>query len=136
MFVSVSNVCSCFLHSYFFVPCVFLSLIFVINSHSAPVVSHVDRVNAAMSSGFSLTFSGTEFGSLNETPSLFIAGLVCMTTRWVSTSSMLCLSPANVDPTHTFAPHIHSIVSLLSGTLTGYFSFDGSLKLIVCLYKT
>ena len=90
----------------------------------APTVSFVDSVNAGMTTGWSVTVSGVNFGaSLDTTPTSRLGLSDCGTTSWASATSVVCfLTQGDADaPTGTI-----TAVSV-AGTRTSTFSYDGAL---------
>jgi hypothetical protein len=88
----------------------------------APTVSFVDSFNAGMTTGWSVTVSGLNFGaSLDTTPTSRLGLSDCGTTSWASQTSVVCHLTRGDGVEHTGTITAVSVV----GTRTSTFSYDG-----------
>ena len=88
----------------------------------APTVSFVDSFNAGMTTGWSVTVSGMNFGaSLDTTPTSRLGLSDCGTTSWASQTSVVCFLTRGDGVEHTGTITAVSVV----GTRTSTFSYDG-----------
>jgi hypothetical protein len=89
-------------------------------TYDVPVQSFVNRFNMPTTNGLSLTVTGTNFASIDATPTLTVGKTMCGTTSWTSSSSMICKasygSAKEVD--------INAVLQTLEGTGRALFSFD------------
>ena len=88
----------------------------------APTVSFVDSFNACMTTGWSVTVSGVNFGaSLDTTPTSRLGLSDCGTTLWASQTSVVCFLTRGDGVEHTSTITAVSVV----GTRTSTFSYNG-----------
>ncbi len=89
---------------------------------SAPVVSFVAETNAIVTAGWSVTVSGVDFGYADATTTSGLGLSSCPTAAWVSSSSVACYLARGQGP----LAEALATVSLIVGTQTSVFSYDGS----------
>jgi hypothetical protein len=90
------------------------------NRTSAPVVSFVSEANAGVTTGWSVTVSGLDFGFEDVTLAAGMGLSSCPTSAWVSTSSVACFAAAGQG----LLKEALATVSTVVGTLTAVFSYD------------
>ena len=88
---------------------------------AAPVVSFVAEANSAVTSGYSVTVSGLNFGVDTTTPTSTIGLSSCATASWASTSSVVCMLSMGEGVKHE---HLMTVAGVV-GTRTATFSYDG-----------
>lgn len=87
------------------------------------MVSFVERANAGMTAGWSLTVTGLSFGaSLDSTPTSALGESSCGTAVWASGTSVLCAVADGDGSRHFAAATVYGVVE----TRTATFSYDGS----------
>ena len=91
-------------------------------SRTAPVVSFVGEYNAATTTGWSVTVSGIDFGSLDTTPTARLGVSNCLTASWASTTSVTCFTTPGEGVENDAAMTVAGVV----GTCTKTFSYDGA----------
>ena len=90
-------------------------------SDTAPVVSFVAEANVAVTSGWSVTVSGVDFGFADATLTFGLGLSSCLTSTWVSATSAACLAALGSGP----LAEVLATVSTIVGTQTSVFSYDG-----------
>ncbi len=88
---------------------------------AAPVVSFVSESNAASTTGWSVTVSGIDFGSLDATPTTRLGVSDCLTAAWASSTSAVCFTTPGEGVEKDAAMTVAGVV----GTRTKTFSYDG-----------
>ena len=85
-------------------------------------MSFTNAANAADTVGWSVTVSGVSFGTVDATPSSRFGLSSCVTSAWVSATSVACL------PNGGQGPAFGSVLTAVgvAGTRTRRFSYDGS----------
>lgn len=102
-------------------------------SCDAPAISYSPSVNEPTTSGASVTLSGTNFGYMNLTPTTRIGKSLCLTTAWMSVTTVLCDTAAGYSQTLAGALTVASLV----GTKESYFTYDSPvLTRSTCLHPT
>ena len=87
------------------------------------MVSFVDALNAAMTTGWSVTVSGVSFdASTDATPTASLGLTSCTTAAWASSTSVVCFAAAGDGVTHLATASVAGVV----GTRTATFSYDGA----------
>ena len=93
-------------------------------SMPAPCASVGSPPNIAFTAGVSFTISGLAFGSSAFTPTASLgAEDACSSTAWTSVTTVACAPSAYSGSSVRVAVSVNAVV----GTLTGQFSFDGTL---------
>ena len=95
---------------------------------SAPVVSFVGENNAATTTGWSVTVSGIDFGSLDTTPTTRLGVSNCLTAAWASSTSLVCFTTPGEGVEKDAAMTVAGVV----GTRTKTFSYDGGGRRELC----
>ena len=93
----------------------------------APVVSFVAESNSGVTSGYSVTVSGLNFGVAATTPTSTIGLSSCATAAWASTSSVVCMLSMGEGVGHELRMTVAGVV----GSRTATFSFDGAHHLLL-----
>ena len=88
---------------------------------SAPVVSFVAEANSAVTSGYSVTVSGLNFGVYSTTPTSTIGLSSCATASWASATSVICMLSMGEGVKHELRMTVAGVV----GSRTTTFSYDG-----------
>ena len=88
------------------------------------MVSYAGAFNSATSVGWSVTVSGMSFGTLDATPSSRLGLSSCLTSSWVSFTSVACLPSGGEGAAHDGG----MTVAAIAGTRTQVFSYDGSMR--------
>ena len=88
---------------------------------SAPVVSFGSETNAGMTTGWSVTVSGIDFGTSNVTPTIDVGVSSCYTVSWVSSTSVACALTQGSEASLNVVASVSAVV----GTQTVVFSYDG-----------
>jgi hypothetical protein len=88
---------------------------------AAPVVSFVAEANSAVTSGYSVTVSGLNFGVSTTTPTATVGLSSCATAAWASTSSVVCMLSMGEGVEHELRATVAGVV----GSRTATFSYDG-----------
>jgi hypothetical protein len=89
-------------------------------SYDAPVMTHLEAKNAAVSGGSTVTIAGMNFAEMNYTPSLKFSAVGCLTTSWSSHTSTICTPPTISGSSIEISLTISTVV----GTQAGEFSYD------------
>jgi hypothetical protein len=87
----------------------------------SPVVTQADSRNGATSGLTSVTLSGSNFGMQSVSATSTVGETVCQTTAYVSSTSLVCASPAGTAN----GKYVSVTVSGLLGTQLNRFSYDG-----------
>ena len=95
---------------------------------AAPVVSFVSESNAASTTGWSVTVSGIDFGSLDATPTTRLGVSDCLTAAWASSTSAVCFTTPGEGVEKDAAMTVAGVV----GTRTKTFSYDGGGRRVLC----
>ena len=95
---------------------------------SAPVVSFIGENNAATTTGWSVTVSGIDFGSLDTTPTTRLGVSNCLTAAWASSTSLVCFTTPGEGVEKDAAMTVAGVV----GTRTKTFSYDGGGRRVLC----
>ena len=86
------------------------------------MVSFASEANAVVTTGWSATVSGLDFGFEDATLSARIGLSACYTSAWVSTSSVACFAARGHGPLKDAVATVCGVV----GTQTSVFSYDGA----------
>lgn len=89
-------------------------------SYDSPVLSHLATFNNPLTAGGTTTVSGSNFGTVNMTPSGALGSTVCGTTVWSTFSSVLCAVPKGYQGGFTLV----STISTIAGTTLSAFTYD------------
>ena len=107
------------------------------SSFAAPVVSFVLPSNTVLTDGGSITVTGLDFRSSEQTPSAGVQGVACTTSAWTSKTSVACA--IDVGSGAGAARYAGVTVSGVVGTGSAQFTFDGlgvgSLSRRLCLFS-
>ena len=87
------------------------------------MVSFASESNAAVTTGWSVTVSGIDFGRSDATPTTGVGMSSCYSSAWVSSTSVACLLTRGTGLTFDALATVSGVV----GTLTSAFTFDGKL---------
>ena len=83
----------------------------------------MDRLNAVMTTGWSVTVSGVSFGaSLDRTPTVRLGLSDCGTAAWVSVTTVTCFMTKGDGAARSALVTAVGVV----GTRTAIFSYDGT----------
>ena len=77
-------------------------------------------MNGPTTGGSTLTIWGINFGPTDTSPSAMIGATQCNTTRWMSTTAMVCTLPAGAGK----PAMITAGVASLTGSLPSRFTYD------------
>jgi hypothetical protein len=89
-------------------------------SYDAPVLSEVRKFNGASSATSTITLRGSNFATLDVTPSVVVGASKCGTAAWTSITSVLCASVAGSGPANL----VSLTVSSHLGTTAAGFTYD------------
>ena len=85
------------------------------------MVSFVAEANSGVTSGYSVTVSGMNFGVAATKPTSTIGLSSCTTATWASTSSAVCMLSMGEGVGHELRMSVAGVV----GSRTATFSYDG-----------
>jgi hypothetical protein len=89
-------------------------------SYDSPAASHVTTLNSASSGQTTITVSGLNFFSNDDTPTVYVGGAACSDTTWTAATTLLCVNSASSGGAQSVAAELNSHI----GTLAATFSFD------------
>lgn len=87
-------------------------------TYDTPIVSYLNE-NGAVTGGQSFTVSGSNFGSIGYTPTLYLGVTSCSTSSWTSSSSIKCRSSDGIGTIDVLAT-----IDSMIGTSTNAFTYD------------
>ena len=79
------------------------------------------QLNSGVTSGYSVTVSGLNFGVFATTPTSTLGLSSCATAAWASTSSVVCM----LSPGEGVSHELRATVAGVVGSRTATFSYDG-----------
>jgi hypothetical protein len=86
----------------------------------SPTLTFVLKPNAPTSSGASISIFGSNFASLDSSPTIRVGKTICLTSSWISDSALLCRSPAGTGLDNPVAVTIRELV----GSQNTIFTFN------------
>ena len=86
-------------------------------------MTSVRDANGPTSGGSTLTLSGTNFAPMHTSPSMSIGATQCVTSSWISTTSIVSRLPAGAGRSANATLSVSSQI----GALPSWFTYDGEL---------
>lgn len=102
-------------------------------TYNSPVITSPLYSNGPSTAGVHVTVSGTEFGTLNLTPTVRVGKTRCMTSSWISSTTIRCDVAPGVGATVHIGASLfdHQATAALAGTLSSVFTYDAPMMTAV-----